>query len=48
MNEKRFGFEEVAYLLLSGKLPDTEELQAFRELIFDNMPLQPKTMLNII
>ncbi len=48
MNEKRFGFEEVAYLLLSGKLPDKEELQAFRELIFDNMPLEPKTMLNII
>ncbi len=48
MAEKRFGFEEVAYLLLSGKLPDCEELQAFRELIFDNMPLEPKTMLNII
>ncbi len=48
MAEKRFGFEEVAYLLLSGKLPDREELQAFRELIFDNMPLEPKTMLNII
>ena len=24
--EKRFGFEEVAYLLLSGELPDKEEL----------------------
>ncbi len=48
MQEKRFGFEEVAYLLLSGKLPDKEELTAFRELVFDNMPLEPKTMLNII
>ncbi len=48
MKEKRFGFEEVAYLLLSGKLPDREELQAFRSLIFDNMPLEPKTTLNII
>lgn len=48
MKEKRFGFEEVAFLLLSGKLPDAEELQAFRDLIFDNMPLQPKTTLNII
>ena len=24
IKEKRFGFEEVAYLLLSGKLPDKE------------------------
>ncbi len=48
MREKRCGFEEVAYLLLSGKLPDEEELQAFRSLITDNMSLQPKTTLNII
>ncbi len=48
MREKRCGFEEVAYLLLSGKLPDEEELLAFRSLITDNMPLQPKTTLNII
>lgn len=25
IKEKRFGFEEVAYLLLSGRLPDKEE-----------------------
>ena len=48
MKENRCGYEEVAYLLLSGKLPDKEELHAFRQLIFDNMPLQPKTLLNII
>lgn len=48
MKEKRFGFEEVAYLLLSGKLPDAEELQSFRELITDNMPLQQNTILHII
>lgn len=48
MSEKRLGFEEVAYLLLSGKLPDAETLQGFRSLIFDNMPLMPKTTLNII
>ncbi len=48
MSEERFGFEEVAYLLLSGKLPDAEELQAFRNLITDNMPLAPKTTINII
>ena len=48
MDEKRFGFEETAFLLLSGKLPDAEELAGFKELIFDNMPLMPKTTLNII
>ncbi len=46
--EKRFGFEEIAFLLLSGRLPDAEELQSFCELITDNMPLDPKTILNII
>lgn len=48
IKEQRFGFEEIAYLLLSGKLPDAEELSAFRELLTDNMPLEPKTILNII
>ena len=48
MNEKRFGFEEIAYLLLSGKLPDPEELQDFRALLIDNMPLVQKTILHII
>ncbi len=48
MNEKRFGFEEIAYLLLSGKLPDPEELQDFRALLIDNMPLEQKTILHII
>ena len=48
IREKRFGFEEVAFLLLSGRLPDAEELQAFRELIFENMPLEHQTNLHII
>ena len=48
LKEKRFGFEEVAYLLLSGRLPDKEELVSFRELINDNMPLEQKTKMNII
>ena len=46
--EKRFGFEEVAYLLLSGRLPDMEELHTFRALLTDNMPLEQKTILHII
>lgn len=48
MDEKRFGFEEVAYLLLSGKLPDVEELKSFKDLLISNMPLKPKTTLNIV
>ena len=48
LKEKRFGFEEIAYLLLSGKLPDNEELHAFSELINDNMPLDHRTIVNII
>ena len=48
LKEKRFGFEEVAYLLLSGKLPDKEELVAFTELLNDNMPLDHRTIVHII
>ena len=48
LEEERFGFEEVAYLLLSGGLPDAEELEQFRLLLVDNMPLMSKTMLNIV
>lgn len=48
LKEKRFGFEEIAYLLLSGKLPDKEELAAFRDLINDNMSLDHRTIVHII
>lgn len=48
IQEKRFGFEEVAYLLLSGRLPDKEKLASFCELLNDNMPLEQKTKMNII
>jgi len=48
LKEGRFGFEEVAYLLLSGNLPDKDELKSFRELLCDNMPLEHQTILHII
>ena len=48
IKDKRFGFEEVAYLMLSGKLPDAEELENFKELLTGNMPLEQKTTINII
>lgn len=33
--EKRFGFEEAVYLLITGKLPTREQLEAFRALLDD-------------
>ncbi|GHT79058.1 citrate synthase [Bacteroidia bacterium] len=48
LKDKRFGFEEVAYLMLSGKLPDKDELSNFSELINDHMALEQKTKMNII
>lgn len=46
--EQRYGFEEIAYLLLSGKLPDREELDAFRELLNENMPLDHRTVVHLV
>lgn len=37
--EKRFGYEEIAYLLLSGELPSREELQQFDSVIDENRQL---------
>lgn len=48
LKEKRFGFEEIAYLVLCGKLPDKEELEGFHDLLNDNMPLDHKMTVNII
>ena len=46
--EGRFCFEEIAYLLLSGYLPDEEELTAFRELLYSRMPLDHRSLVHII
>ena len=48
LEEKRFGFEEVAYLLLSGNLPDKEEVEEFHNLLVKNMPLEKNTLMHII
>jgi citrate synthase len=48
MKEKRYGFEEVTFLMLSGELPDKDNLARFKELISGNMPLEQKTKMNII
>ena len=39
VNEKRFGFEEVVYLLLLGELPNKGELEAFRMMMAENRKL---------
>ena len=46
--EHRFGYEEVAYLLLSGDLPDKEELDSFRSLLNSKMPLDHRSLVHII
>ena len=37
--ENRFGYEEIAYLLLGGKLPTEHQLENFRELLDNNREL---------
>ncbi len=37
--EGRFGFEEVAYLLLFGKLPNAAEYELFQHVLYENMEL---------
>ena len=37
--ENRFGYEEIAYLLLGGKLPTEHQLENFRELLDNNRGL---------
>ena len=48
LKEKRLGFEEVSYLLLSGKLPNKQQLEEFKSLIAQEMPLEKKTRLHLI
>ncbi len=38
-NGKRFGFEEIAYLLLFGELPDEMQLSQFQEVLAENRTL---------
>ncbi len=46
--ENRLGFEETAYLLLSGGLPTNEELELFRNVIMKTMPLDHRTTMSIL
>lgn len=48
MNRRGFGYEEAAFLLLSGRLPDKEELDTFTMLINERMALDHRSMVRII
>lgn len=47
-NEKRFGFEEITYLLLFGELPDKEQLESFNRLLSDYRQLPTTFVRDII
>lgn len=48
VSEDRFGFEEVAYLLLFGELPNKEELAEFQALIASNRTLPTNFVRDVI
>lgn len=48
MSEKRFGFEELIYLLLAGKLPNEKELSDFREVLANYRTLPTSFVRDII
>lgn len=48
VNEKRFGFEEVAYLLIFGKLPTNGQLDDFKKILAEYRTLPPSFVRDII
>ncbi len=46
--ESRLGFEETVFLLLSGYLPDQEELNTFCDMLNHALPLEQKIKMSII
>ena len=48
INDRRFGFEEVTYLLLFGKLPDQEELNGFSGILANQRMLPRNFVRDII
>ena len=48
MSEDRFGFEEITYLLLFGKLPTREQLQAFTRQLSDYRTLPTNFVRDVI
>ena len=48
INEKRYGFEEITYLLLFGQLPNKEELLDFQELLGEYRTLPTNFVRDVI
>ncbi len=48
VEEKRFGFEEVVYLLLIGKMPDINQLNHFKELLAEYRTLPTSFVRDVI
>ncbi|MDO5665471.1 MAG: citrate synthase [Bacteroidia bacterium] len=46
--DNRLGFEEITFLLLSGRLPNKKCLQAFAKLLAQTMPLNHAATMNIL
>ncbi|MDR1742771.1 MAG: citrate synthase [Dysgonamonadaceae bacterium] len=46
--ENRLGFEETAFLVLSGSLPTKDELETFRRLLMNTMPLDHRSTMSIL
>ncbi len=48
LQDKRFGFEEVAYLLLFGKLPSNQELIAFQKILANKRTLPTNFVRDVV
>lgn len=48
LEQKRFGFEETIFLLLSGKLPNRAQLEAFNQNVTASMALSDATKASIL
>lgn len=48
LEAKHFGFEEIAYLLLFGELPNQKELENFKDMIADRRMLPPNFVRDVI
>lgn len=48
LQENRFGFEEIVYLLLFGELPDTPQLALFKETLSGLLPLPNSFVRDVI
>ena len=48
LKEKHFGFEEIAYLLLFGELPNEKEINMFHETLVERRTLPPNFVRDVI